>query len=78
MTDETLDVGDRRHGSPYDRGAADSYYGRDRNPHKGGVLGNPVSVERITNLTAEEVAEYDRGFEDNEAANNKKEWEPGQ
>ena len=24
---------DRRHGSPYDRGSADRYYGRPANPH---------------------------------------------
>ena len=26
------------HGSLYDRGSADSYYGRTRDPHYGGVL----------------------------------------
>ena len=25
---------DRKHGSLYDRGAADSYYGRPRDPHR--------------------------------------------
>ena len=24
---------DKRHGGPFDRGGADSYYGRGRNPH---------------------------------------------
>jgi len=52
------------HGSPFDRGAADSYYGRGRDPHyypNGSYNGEPV-VE----LTAEELDAYNAGFDHNE------------
>lgn len=61
-----------RHGCLYDRGSADSYYGRPAKPHwypRGSYNGEPV-----TNLTAEEIAEYMAGYNENEAANNKKDW----
>ncbi len=58
------------HGSPYDRGAADSYYRRAPPPHKGGVGGN--SGPRIEELTPAEIEEYYEGFRDNEAEGNRK------
>lgn len=61
-----------RHGSPFDRGSADSYYGRGTGPHKGGVGGG--SGPRVTNLTADEIAEYNAGFEYNELNGDKKDW----
>lgn len=60
------------HGSPYDRGGADSYYWRPKTPHKGGVGGD--SGPRITALTDQEIAEYLQGYEDNEASGNKKDY----
>jgi hypothetical protein len=36
----------KRHGCLYDRGSADSYYGRPRDPHYGGVGGD--SGQRVT------------------------------
>lgn len=45
------------HGSPYDRGAADSYYGRVAQPHKLSSEG-----ERQEQLTAAEIAEYYKGY----------------
>lgn len=45
------------HGSPYDRGAADSYYGRKAQPHKLNQEG-----ERVEQLTAAEIAEYYKGY----------------
>ena len=62
----------RQHGCLYDRGSADSYYGRARRPHYGGVGGN--SGERVEVTDAESVAEYLKGYEDNEASGSKKEW----
>ena len=62
-----------KHGSPYDRGGADSYYRRPANPHyypQGSYNG-----EVITDLTDEQIAEYYRGYEDNERAGNFKDWE---
>jgi hypothetical protein len=59
-----------RHGGLYDRGGADSYYGRPRKPHwypKGTYNGDPV-----TNLTAEEIAEYMAGYDFNEECGDKK------
>ena len=65
---------DTRHGGPYDRGTADSYYGRDYNPHY--YVGDTGSSERITlkNMTADEIVAYTAGYEDNEAEGNKKEY----
>jgi hypothetical protein len=62
------------HGSPYDRGSADSYYGRNRNPHKGGVGGE--SGPRITakDLTPDEIVAYHAGYDDNEESGDKKNW----
>lgn len=59
-----------RHGGLYDRGHADSYYGRRPDPHW-----YPTATyvgDRITELTSDEVAEYMKGYDDNEAAGNKK------
>lgn len=64
---------DRKHGSPFDRGAADSYYGRPRRPHKGGVGGG--SGERIEDLTPEEIEAYHAGYDENERYGDKKQWE---
>lgn len=52
---------DRGHGSPYDRGGADSWYMRHPSPHKW-IEGKG----RVTDLTAEEIKEYYAGFEANE------------
>ena len=61
-----------RHGSLYDRGSADSYYNRQRDPHWYPLgTGNG---ERITNLTKEEREEYLAGYEDNEKFGDKKDW----
>lgn len=60
------------HGCLFDRGSADSYYGRPRQPHYGGVGGD--SGRRVEQLTAEEVAEYQAGYDDNERFGDKKDW----
>jgi hypothetical protein len=61
-----------RHGSLYDRGAADSYYNRPRDPHWY-PLGS-YNSPKITELTAEEIAEYHVGYDENEQAGSHKEW----
>ena len=57
---------DARHGGPYDRGSADSYYRRPYNPHyfKGGTY----TSERVeeADMTPEEIAGYAAGFRENE------------
>jgi hypothetical protein len=62
----------KQHGCLYDRGSADSYYGRRPGPHYGGVGGD--SGERVEVSDAESVAEYMAGYRDNEESGSKKEW----
>lgn len=66
---------DRGHGSPYDRGSADSYYRRPFRPHYfvGGTYMSEC-IEPSTGMTEEEIEEYRKGFEDNEADMNFKEY----
>jgi hypothetical protein len=61
-----------QHGGLYDRGSADSYYSRPRDPHWY-PLGT-YNGEKVTDLTASEVAEYNAGYDDNEAHGDKKDW----
>lgn len=53
---------DKRHGSPYDRGSADAWYGRGWNPHyyEGGTHVTPI-VE-VDDMTEEEVSAYNAGY----------------
>ena len=62
------------HGGPYDRGSADSYYGRGRDPHYyplGTYNGDRVEA---CDMTAEQIAEYHKGYDENEADGNFKDW----
>ncbi len=62
-----------RHGSLWDRGSADSYYGRPRSPHWWPLgTGNG---EKIEDLTTEERAEYLAGYEHNDQFGDKKRWD---
>lgn len=63
---------DHRHGGPYDRGQADSYYGRPRTPHC--YRGAPYGSERVTYLTGDDLAAYHAGYDDNERNGDKKDW----
>ena len=65
---------DRRHGGPFDRGTADSYYQRQLSPHY--FVDATYSSDKvgIEDMTAEEIAEYTKGYNENEAAGNFKEW----
>ena len=62
----------RDHGSLYDRGSADSYYGRPRDPHYW-PEGTGHGV-KVTELNSAEVAEYLAGYEDNERSGDKKDY----
>lgn len=65
---------DQRHGGPYDRGSADSYYGRPGKPHYYiGATGMSERVE-VNQMTQEEIAAYWAGFDDNEKAGFHKDW----
>jgi hypothetical protein len=62
----------KRHGSLYDRGSADSHYGRMPNPHYGGVGGD--SGDRVAVYDESSVAEYLAGYEYNERHGDKKDY----
>ena len=62
----------RKHGSLYDRGSADSHYGRMPNPHYGGVGGD--SGPRIEVYDESSVAEYLAGYDYNERFGGKKDY----
>ena len=62
------------HGSPFDRGAADSYYSRAQVPHKGGVAGCSDPRVEATGLTEQECWQYYAGYEYNEKFGSKKEY----
>lgn len=63
-----------RHGGAYDRGSADSYYGRGRRPHF--FLGGTYMSTEVTepDMTDAEIEAYNRGYDDNEASGNHKDW----
>lgn len=63
-----------RHGGPFDRGSADSYYGRQTSPHYYPLgTGKGARVEESA-MTKDEIAEYYAGYEYNEKQGDKKEW----
>ena len=64
----------KAHGSPYDRGTADSYYRRGRNPHY--YVGGSYTTPRVeeADMTPQEIAGYHAGYDDNESDGNFKEW----
>tara|TARA_B100000902_G_C27180230_1_gene848560 strand:+ start:739 stop:999 length:261 start_codon:yes stop_codon:yes gene_type:complete len=67
-------VYDDIHGGPYDRGGADSYYGRDFDPHYWPLgTGKGQRIE-MKDMTAEQIVAYTKGYNDNEADGYKKEW----
>ena len=63
---------DKSHGSPWDRGSADSYYGRSIDPHywpEGTYKGRR---REMAEMTAEQIQEYLDGYHENEASGCKK------
>ena len=65
---------DNRHGGPYDRGGADSYYRRRFSPHY--FVGDSYQSERIEedDMTEEEIEAYRAGFNENEKLGNFKDY----
>jgi len=64
----------KEHGSPWDRGSADSYYQRGRNPHwypYGTYKGARIEKSQ---MTQQEIAEYYAGYYENERSGNFKDW----
>ena len=65
---------DMTHGSPFDRGSADSYYQRGELPHwypEGTGNGERITEE---DMSEEEVSAYRAGFHWNESMGNFKDW----
>jgi hypothetical protein len=61
---ESLDDVEHKHGTPYDRGRADSYYGRRHNPHK--LVPNVHGGHEHEKLTdPSEVEAYSKGYREN-------------
>ena len=65
---------DTRHGGPYDRGGADSYYRRGFKPHY--YSGASMQSEEIPEalMTTVEVDAYRAGYNDNEELGDFKDW----
>ncbi len=65
-------MNEHRHGSPYDRGSADKYYGREETPHF--YTGASYSSTRVEqgDMTPEQIAEYKKGYEEE---TEEKDWE---
>ena len=62
------------HGSPFDRGAADSYYGRGQRPHwYPNGTGNLPRVESA-DMSMKELRAYFAGYAMNEEFGDKKDW----
>ena len=62
------------HGCPFDRGSADSYYGRIRNPHKGGVGGDSGPRIESNDMSLQEIADYGAGYDYNEQFGDRKDY----
>jgi hypothetical protein len=59
---------DERHGGPYDRGQADSWYGREYEPHY--FVGDTYNSPKIklAQMTAAEIVAYTAGYTNTEFA----------
>ena len=64
-----------RHGGPWDRGSADSWYDRPREPHY--YVGDTSMSELVEEsaMTAEEIATYNAGYDYNEEFGGKKNYD---
>lgn len=64
----------KKHGMPHDRGSADFWYHRPRQPHywPDGTY-NGVMVEK-SDMTMEEITAYHCGYDEAELNGDQKEW----
>ena len=62
-----------RHGGLFDRGSADSYYGRGHDPHW--YPQGTGNGQKITDLNQYEIAEYIAGYNYNERLGDKKNYD---
>lgn len=65
---------DKRHGGPWDRGAADSYYRRGKNPHYFKRATYNSEEVKESQMSGEEIEAYLAGYEQNEAERNFKDY----
>lgn len=70
----------KSHGSPYDRGSADRYYGRQYQPHYHEFYVEPshgrcYRVIKCENMTEQEMREYRQGWNETDG---RKDWGDGQ
>ena len=63
---------DTKHGSPFDRGSADCYYGRPKDPHY--YIGGSVVGLKQVDLTEEQQQAYLAGYQWQEMSGEKKDW----
>ena len=64
---------DRQHGGPFDRGSADSHYGRPRDPHKY-PSGTYKGIRHDLKSGTAEYKAYMAGYDYNEQFGDKKDW----
>jgi len=62
---------DKTHGSPYDRGSADAYYRRSRDPHY-----YDHQAIRHTELDDEQQSDYELGYSEQISSGNFKDYNP--
>jgi hypothetical protein len=64
-----------RHGGPFDRGSADSWYSREREPHYYvGDTGMSTRLEEV-DMSPKEVVDYNAGYDHNEQSGGKKSYD---
>jgi hypothetical protein len=68
----TYKLYDQRHGGPFDRGSADSYYNRPKKPHY--YVGDTGASPKVTELTKSELEAYNAGYDWNEQFGEKKDY----
>ena len=66
---------DDRHGGPFDRGSADSYYSRYAEPHYYVAATSMSPRVEMEKMTEEEIAAYNAGFLGTEEFGSKKDYE---
>ena len=63
-----------RHGGAYDRGSADAYYGRPREPHYyTGASYNSIRLDEV-DMSEEEIEAYNQGYDDQVRSGDRKDW----
>jgi hypothetical protein len=65
---------DNRHGGPFDRGSADSWYDRPHEPHY--FVGDTHQSPRVAevDMTSAQITAYSAGYAWNEQHGGKKDW----